>query len=92
MESGKVKWKKIDIEDLIQGKVTGEMEQLHLIKGILEIEMDHSLEVNLAEEDLMDLIEVSQEEMETDLDLDHHQDRKVNWQRMWKVMVRIFRK
>ena len=68
------------------------MEQLHLIKGMLEIEMDHSLEVNLAEEDLMDLIEVSQEEMETDLDLDHHQDRKVNWQRMWRVMVRIFKK
>ena len=78
--------KKMDIKDLIQGKVTGEMEQLHLVKGTLEIEMDHSLEVNLAEKDLMDLVEVSQEEMgiemETDPDLDHHQDRKVNWQRM----------
>ena len=86
MESGKVKWKRRDIEDRIQGKVTGEMEQLHLIKGMLEIEMDHSLEVNLGEEDLMDLVEVSQEEMgiemEKDPDLDHHQDRKVNWQRM----------
>ena len=47
--------------------------------------MDNSLEVNLAEQDLIDLIEVSQEEMgikmENDPDLDH-QDRKVNWQRM----------
>ena len=44
--------------------------------------MDLSLEVNLAEEDLMELIEVSHKEMDTDLDLKHHQDRKVNWQRM----------
>ena len=48
--------------------------------------MDHSLEVNLVEKDLMDLVEVNQEEMgiemEIDPDLDHHQDRKVNWQRM----------
>ena len=82
----------MDIKDLIQEKVSGKMEQQHLTKGKFKIEMDQSLEVNLAEEDLMDSIEVSQEEMETDLDLDHHQDRKVNWQRMWKVMVRIFRK
>ena len=75
----------MDIKDLIQGKVTGEMEQLHLIKGMLEIEMDHSLEVNLAEQDLIDLIEVSQEEMEIEMETDpdpDHQDRKVNWQRM----------
>ena len=82
MESEKVKWKRMDIEDLIQGKVTGEMEQLHPIKGILKIEIDQSLGVNLAEDDLVDIIEVSQEEMETDLDLKLHQDTKVNWQRM----------
>ena len=85
MESRKIRWKRMDIKDLIQGKVTGEMEQLHLIKGMLEIEMDHSLEVNLAEQDLIDLIEVSQEEMEIEMETDpdpDHQDRKVNWQRM----------
>ena len=84
MESGKVKWKRMDIEDLIQGKVTREMEQLHLIKGMLEIEMDHNLEVNLAEQDLIET-EVSQEEMEIEMETDpdpDHQDRKVNWQRM----------
>ena len=91
MENGRVRWKTMDIEDQIQGKVTGDVEQLHPIKGMLEIEIDQSLEVNLAEKDLMDSIEVSQEEMETDLDLDHHQDRKVNWQRMWRIMVRIFK-
>ena len=53
--------------------------------------MDQSLEVNLAEEDLMDTIGVSKEKMKTDLDLDLHQDRKVNKQRMWRIMVRIFK-
>ena len=46
--------------------------------------MDQSLEVNLAEQDLIDK-EVSQEEMEiemeTDLDPDH-QDREVSWYSM----------
>ena len=78
MDSGKVKWKRMDIEDLIQGKVSGGMEQLNLVRDMYKIEMDLSLEVNLAEEDLMEFIEVSQEEMETDLDLKLHQDRKVN--------------
>ena len=86
MESGNIIWKRMDIKDLIQGMVTGEMEQQHLTKGMLKIKMDQGLEVNLVEQDLTD-IEVSQEEMEidveTDLDIDH-QDRKVSWKRMWK--------
>ena len=86
MESGKVKWKTMDIEDLIQRKVTGEMEQLHPIKGMLEIEMDHSLEVNLTEQDLID-IDVSQEEMEIEMETDpdpDHQGTKVSWKRKWR--------
>ena len=70
----------MDIKDLIQGKVTREMEQLRLIKGILRIEMDHSLEVNLVAQDLIE-IEVSQEEMEIEMETDPDQDlqdRKVN--------------
>ena len=76
----------MDIKDLIQGMVTGEMEQQHLNKGMLKIEMDQGSEVNLAEQDLID-IEVNQKEMEieieleTDLDQDH-QDRKVIWQKI----------
>ena len=86
MESGKVRWKRMDIKDQIQGMITREMEQQHLDNGILKIEMDQSLEVNLVEQDLID-IEVSQQEiemeiqMETDLNPDH-QVRKVSWQRM----------
>ena len=40
--------------------------------------MDEGLGVNLAEEDSVETIGVSQEEMEIDLDLKLHQDRKVN--------------
>ena len=40
MESEKVRWKRMDIKDLIQGMVTGEMEQQHLDKGMLKITMD----------------------------------------------------
>ena len=43
------------------------MEQLHPVKGILEIEMDQGLGVNLVEEDSVETLRVNQEEMETDL-------------------------
>jgi len=78
MVSGRVRWREMDTEDKIQGKVSGKMEQLHLVKGILEIEMDQGLGVNLADEDSVETLGVNQEEMETDLDLKLHQDTKVN--------------
>ena len=80
MESGRNRCKEMDIKDLIQGMVTGKMEQHHLTKGMLRIEMDQVLEVNLAEQDLID-IEVSQKEMEKEMETDQnpdHHDRKVS--------------
>ena len=68
----------MDTEDQIPGKVSGEIEQQHPVKDILEIEMDQSLGVNLAEEVSVETLGVNQEEMETDLDLKLHQDTKVS--------------
>ena len=78
MESGRVRWREIDTEGQILGKVSGEMEQQHPVKDILEIEMDQGLGVNLAEEVSVETLGVNQEEMETDLDLKLHQDTKVS--------------
>ena len=40
MESGRVRWREMDTEDQILGKDSGEMEQQHLDKDTLKIEMD----------------------------------------------------
>ena len=59
------------------------MKRQYLTKGMLKIEVDHSREVNMAEQDFID-IEVSQEEMEMEIEMEtdpdqDHQDRKVIW-------------
>ena len=62
----------MDTEDQILGKVSGEMEQQHLVKDILKIEMDLGLGVNLAEEVSVETLGANHKEMETDLDLNLH--------------------
>ena len=72
MESGRVRWREMDKEDQILGKVSGEMEQQHLDKDTLKIEMDLGLGVNLAEEVSVETLGANHKEMETDLDLNLH--------------------